>query len=84
LAGLEIIQEDVKYSSIKIDLANNKQINYWTKAKIKDWFQVIRGKIFRVDESHLFTVFQTTVYEDKIPIYAFKGKAVLMKVTGGK
>ena len=79
LSGLEIIQKDVKYSSVNIDLANDKQINYWTKAKNKDWFQVIRGKIFRVSENLLFTVFQTTVYEGKIPIYAFKGEAVLSK-----
>ena len=84
LSGLEIIQKDVKYSSVNIDLANDKQINYWTKAKSKDWFQVVRGKIFRVNENQLFTVFQTTVYENKIPIYAFKGEAVLEKVISGK
>ena len=79
LSGLEIIQKDVKYSSVNIDLANDKQINYWTKAESKDWFQVIRGKIFRVNENQLFTVFQTTVYENRIPIYAFRGEAVLSK-----
>ena len=79
LSSLEIIQKDVKYSSVNIDLANDKQINYWTKAKSRDWFQVVRGKIFRVNENQLFTVFQTTVYENKIPIYAFKGEAILEK-----
>lgn len=79
MTGLEIIQEGVKYSSVNIDLANDKQINYWTNARNKDWFQVIRGKIFRVNESELFTVFQTTVYEGKTAIYAFKGEAMLMK-----
>ncbi len=77
LSGLEIIQKDVKYSSVNFDLANDKQINYWTNAKSRYWFQVIRGKIFRVNENQLFTVFQTTVYENKIPIYAFKGEATL-------
>ena len=80
LSSLEIIQKDVKYSSINIDLANDKQINYWTKAKSRDWFQVVRGKIFRVNENQLFTVFQTIVYESKIPIYAFKGEAVLNRL----
>ena len=79
LSGLEIIQKDVKYSSVKINLANEKQINYWTEAKSGDWFQVVRGKIFRVNESQLFTVFQTTVYENKTPIYAFRGKAFLSR-----
>lgn len=80
LSGLEITQKDVKYSFVNFDLANDKQINYWTNAKSKGWFQVIRGKIFRVSENQLFTVFQTTVYENKIPIYAFKGEATLEKV----
>ena len=80
LSGLEIIQKDVKYSLVNFDFANDKQINYWTKAKNRDWFQVIRGKIFRVSKNQLFTVFQTTVYEGKIPIYAFKGEATLEKL----
>ena len=80
LSGLEIIQKDVKYSSVNFDLANDKQINYWANATSRDWFQVVRGKIFRVNENQLFTVFQITVYEDKIPIYAFKGEVVLSKV----
>ena len=83
-ASVEIIQKDVKYGRVNFDLANDKQINYWTNAKSRDWFQVVRGKIFRVNENQLFTVFQTTVYENKIPIYAFKGEAVLEKVAGGK
>ena len=77
LSSLEIIQEDITYSLVNIDIANDKQISYWTKAKNGDWFQVIRGKIFRVNENQLFTVFQTTVYEGKIPIYAFKGETIL-------
>lgn len=84
LSGLEIIQKDVKYSLVNINLINDKQINYWTKAKSRDWFQVVRGKIFRVNENQLFTAFQTTVYENKIPIYAFRGETVLMKVISGK
>lgn len=80
LTGIEITQEDVKYSSINVNFANDKQINYWTKAKSRDWFQVIRGKIFRVSEDRLFTVFQTTVYEGKIPIYAFRGEVLLKKM----
>ena len=80
ISGLEIIQEGVKYGSVNIDLGNDNQINYWTNARSKDWVQVVRGKIFRVNENQLFTVFQTIVYENKIPIYAFKGEAILEKV----
>ena len=80
LSGLEIIQKDVQYGPVKINLANDKQINYWTEARNRDWVQVVRGKIFRANENQLFTVFQTTVYENKTPIYAFRGEAFLKRL----
>ena len=79
LSKLRIIQDLVKYSSINIELQSEKQINYWAKAKINNWLQVIRGKIIMFKEDKLFTIFQTTVYEDGTPIYAFRGKTILNK-----
>lgn len=76
---MEISQEGVDYSSVNIKFANNKQINYWAKATSKNWLEVIRGKIMRLNENELFTEFQTTVYDGKIPIYAFRGEVVLTK-----
>ena len=83
LSGLEIVQEDVKYDSVNIELANDKQISYWAKAHSKKWFEIIRGKILKVNDNELFMEFQTTVYEKKIPIYAFRDELVLKKVVGG-
>ena len=80
LSGLEVIQDEISYSSVNIEVLNNKQINYWTKAKIKDWFEIIRGKIFKIGDNQLFMVFQTTVYKKNIPIYAFRGDTVLSKL----
>lgn len=79
LTGLDIFQEDVKYDLATIQIVNDKQINYWTKASSRDWLEIIRGKVFRINNDELFTVFQTTVYEKKTPIYAFKGEVVLKK-----
>lgn len=79
LVSIDIGQEEVMYGSINVQLANKKQINYWATANSDKWFEVIRGKVFRVNKDKLFTVFQTTVYEKKIPIYAFEGIAVLEK-----
>lgn len=78
-ASLYIGQNDIEYSSVNIEKINEKQINYWAKAITNNWNEAIRGKIFRTDESKLFTQFQTAVYEDKIPIYAFKGEVSLKK-----
>ena len=80
LIGLKISQEGVNYGPVNVGIPNNKQINYWTRAVSSNWAEVIRGKIFRISEGELFTEFQTTVYEEKGPIYAFQGKAVLKKV----
>ena len=77
--GLEISQEDVKYELVNVSLLNGYQISYWTSARSLAWLEVIRGKIFKLSNNELFTKFQTTVYEGKIPIYAFKGEAVLHK-----
>ena len=79
LSGVDIVQEDITYASINIELANDKQINYWTTASNKNWIEIIRGKIFRMNDNELFTVFQTTVYEGKTPIYAFRGEAILRR-----
>lgn len=76
---LSVSQEDIDYGSVNIEQANDKQINYWTNAKSRNWVEIIRGKIFRLNDNELFTVFQTTVYERKIPIYAFRGEVVLRK-----
>lgn len=85
LINLEIRQEDVKYSQVLFEVLNNKkQINYWTRAANLNWVETIRGKIFMLNDAELFTVFQTAVYEDKIPIYAFRGEVVLTKVTGDR
>ena len=79
LSNLTISQNDVDYGSVNIDVVNDKQINYWAKAKSLNWLEIVRGKIFRLNESEIFTVFQTTVYEGKIPIYAFRGEVILRK-----
>lgn len=79
LDSIDIGQEEVMYGSINVQLANKKQINYWATANTDKWFEVIRGKVFRVNKDKLFTVFQTTVYEKKIPIYAFEGISILEK-----
>lgn len=85
LLGIEIKQEDIGYGQVNFEIARNKsQINYWTKAKSSSWLETIRGKIFKVNEKELYTVFQTTVYEDKIPIYAFRGEAYLRKEAGDR
>ena len=76
---LLVSQEDISYSSVNIEVANNKQINYWTKAMSLNWLEIVRGKILRLNNNELFTIFQTTVYEEKIPIYAFRGEVVLRK-----
>lgn len=80
LSCLEIFQEGVKYGSVNIELPNNKQINYWTKATSSSWIEIIRGKIMRVNDEELFTEFQTTVYEERTPIYAFHGQSVLRRI----
>lgn len=79
LSSIEIVQEDVKYDPANVGFIKDSQINYWTKAKCKDWLEIIRGKIFRRNSNELLTVFQTTVYENKVPIYAFRGEALLKK-----
>ena len=77
--NLEILQNDLKYSSANFELVKDKQINYWAKAIYKNWLEVVRGKIYKRGQEELFTQFQTTVYEEKIPIYAFAGEAMLYK-----
>lgn len=84
LSGIEITQDEVTYDSVNIEIFNDKQINYWTKALSKDWLEVVRGKIFRINDNEMFITFQTTVYEKKTPIYAFNGKSVLKKAMGGR
>lgn len=79
LESIDIGQEDIMYGSINVGFANKKQINYTATANTDKWFQVIRGKVFRVNKDNLLTVFQTTVYEKKTPIYAFEGIAVLVR-----
>lgn len=79
LSALELKQEDIDYGSVSIELANNKQINYWTKATTFNWLEIVRGKLSRINNNELFTIFQTTIYEDKIPIYAFRGEFVLKR-----
>ncbi|MBI3590094.1 MAG: hypothetical protein HY094_01790 [Candidatus Melainabacteria bacterium] len=77
--GLQLNQEDINYRTVNIEIANDKQINYWAEASSSDWLEIVRGKIFRLNDNELFTVFQTTVYEEKNPIYAFRGELVLRK-----
>ncbi len=77
---LEIGQEGTSYSSVNIEIANDKQISYWAEAVSLNWREIIRGKIFRLNNDALYTVFQTTVYERKIPIYAFSGEVVLKRL----
>ena len=79
-SGLEIIQDDTKYKNVTFQLANDKQINYWADAVTKNWSEVIRGKIFKINDTELLCMFQTTVYENKVPIYAFNGDVVLSKM----
>lgn len=82
LKELSISQENIQYNSINFEQVSNNQINYWAKASTKNWLEVIRGKVYRLKEDKLFTIFQTTVYEGKIPIYAFYGEAMLTKDKG--
>ncbi len=85
LSRIEIAQADINYDPVNIEhLDKDKQINYWTKAITKEWVEVIRGKIFRVNDNELLTIFQTTVYEKKTPIYAFSGEATLRKTLESK
>lgn len=79
LSALELKQKDIDYGSVNIELANNKQINYWTKATTLNWLEIVRGKSLKINNNELFTIFQTTIYEDKIPIYAFRGEFVLKR-----
>jgi len=79
LIQLFINQEGVIYGQAYLDIASDRQINYWTKATSDNWIQIVRGKIFRINNEELYTLFQTTVYEEKIPIYAFRGESVLRK-----
>lgn len=83
LSALELKQKDIDYGPVNIGFANDKQINYWTKATTSNWLEIVRGKLFRMNNNELFTIFQTTIYEDKIPIYAFRGEFVLKKVESG-
>lgn len=80
LLSIDIVQKDIKYGSTGVQTPSDKQINYWTTAKTNNWFQVIRGKVFRINKTELLTIFQTTVYEGKTPIYAFEGVAVINKL----
>jgi len=80
LTDFDIGQEDIRYRSVNIEMANDKQINYWAKANSKNWLEIIKGKILRISDNELFTEFQTTVYENKIPIYAFNGSSVLQRL----
>ncbi len=80
LIDLRIVQKEVNYESINFQIYNKKQINYWANVSSDKWYEVVRGKIFRVNQKELLTIFQTTVYEGKTPIYAFEGVAVLNKV----
>jgi len=80
LLSIDIVQKDIKYGSTGLQVLNEKQINYWTTAKIHNWVQVIRGKVFRINKNELLTIFQTTVYERKTPLYAFEGVAVINKL----
>ena len=84
LSGVDVLQEGVKYYPANVEIANDKQINYWTKAMTENWLEIIRGKMFRKNEDELFTIFQTVVYEEKLPIYAFRGESVLKKSANGK
>lgn len=79
LSNIQIIQEEVRYDPAIVQIVKDEQINYWTKARSKYWLEIVRGKIFRKDKNELLTVFQTTVYENKVPIYAFRGQAILNK-----
>lgn len=78
---IEITQSDLKYGPVNFFVVNNEQINYWTCATNKDWTEIVRGKIYRSKPGSLYTVFQTTVYQDRIPIYAFQGESVLVRTT---
>lgn len=77
---LNISQESIDYDSVNVEVVHNKQINYWAKARSNNWLEVVRGKIIRSSNDELFAVFQTTVYDKKIPIYAFSGEAVLKRL----
>ncbi|MBI2996151.1 MAG: hypothetical protein HYY52_05530 [Candidatus Melainabacteria bacterium] len=79
LSDLKILQDEIKYGFVNVEVFNKSQINYWTKATSLDWNEIVRGKIFRINDNELFTIFQTTVYENKIPIYAFRGEAILSR-----
>lgn len=78
--NLYIGQNNVDYSSVNIEKINKKQMNYWAKGITKNWIETIRGKIFRTNDDELLTHFQTVVYEDKIPIYAFQGEVNLKSI----
>ena len=78
-SSLEIIQEGTEYKNVKLQLANNKQVNYWADVISKRWIEVVRGKIFKRNDNELLCVFQTTVYENKVPIYAFNGEVILTR-----
>lgn len=78
---LIISQDDIEYGPVNVELVEDKQVNYWTKATNGSWVEIIRGKCYRKKNNELFTVFQTTVYEEGIPIYAFRGESNLIKVS---
>lgn len=76
---MEIGQEGVNYNSIDVETPNDKQINYWARAKSSNWLEIVRGKVLRMNDNELFMIFQTTVYDRRIPIYAFNGELVLKR-----
>lgn len=76
---LEVSQEDISYESVNVSFLDDYKISYWTSAKSLNWLEVIRGKVFKLSNNELFCKFQTTVYEEKIPIYAFRGETVLYR-----
>ena len=79
LTNLRIAQELIKYDFVNIEIVDKKQINYWAKALSNNWLEVVRGKIFTKRSGELITIYQTTVYEGGIPIYAFKGESLLSR-----
>lgn len=79
ISSLQIEQEDINYGFVNVDIKDKKQVNYWTKALNKNWVEIIRGKVHKINDNELFTIFQTIVYEGKIPIYAFRGETALSK-----
>lgn len=77
LEELNINQDQFDYGHIYFRKLDSQRLIYWTSALSGKWTEVIRGKMVRKSKDEIYTIFQTTVYEEGIPIYAFRGEAIL-------